>query len=110
MLTVLAIALQQPAARPALLPNIIMIGTFIAIFYFLLIRPQRKMQQQHRELISSLKKGDDVMTEGGILGQVVHLAEDRVTIKTAESTRIVVARPKIARVITPEAPATETKA
>ena len=108
MLTVLAIALQQ--ARPAILPNVIMIGSFIAIFYFLLIAPQRKMQQQHRDLISNLKKGDEIMTEGGILGQVVHLAEDRLTLKTAENTRIVVSRQKIARVITPDAPAGDTKA
>jgi preprotein translocase subunit YajC len=108
MLTVLAIALQQ--ARPAILPNVIMIGAFIAIFYFLLIRPQRKMQQQHRDLVSNLKKGDEIMTEGGIIGQVVHLTDDRLTLKTAENTRIVVSRQKIARVMTADAPAGETKA
>lgn len=107
---ILQAAQTAPGRRSSMLPFIIQLVAIIFIFYFLLIRPQRKMQQQHRELISSLKKGDDVMTEGGILGQVVHLAEDRVTIKTAENTRIVVARPKIARVITPDASATETKA
>ena len=100
MHNVLAIVLQ--AARPALLPNVIMIGAFIAIFYFLLIRPQRKLQQEHRDLVANLKKGDEIMTEGGILGQVVHLAEDRITIKTAESTRIVISRQKVSRVLTPD--------
>jgi preprotein translocase subunit YajC len=96
----LAIALQ--GARPAVLPNLIMSAAFIAIFYFLLIRPQRKIAQEHRNLISNLKKGDDIMTEGGILGQVVHLAEDRITIKTAENTRIVISRQKVSRVFAPE--------
>jgi preprotein translocase subunit YajC len=103
MLTVLAIALQQPAARPALLPNIIMIGTFIAIFYFLLIRPQRKMAQKHKELLDSLKKGDEVVTAGGIIGTVLHTEADRITIKTAESTKIVVEKGRIAKVVSAKA-------
>ncbi|HSL69303.1 MAG TPA: preprotein translocase subunit YajC [Longimicrobiales bacterium] len=89
-----------PVAAPRLLPNVIMIAAFISIFYFLLLRPQRKIQQQHREMLAALKKGDEVMTDGGIIGQIVHLAEDRATIKTAENTRIVVSRTKISRVLT----------
>lgn len=73
----------------------------VAIFYFLLIRPQRKLQQRHQAMLAALKRGDQVMTEGGILGEVVHLTEDRVTLKTGES-RIVVARAKIARIFTGE--------
>jgi len=106
MHNLIAIAVLQGGGRPALLPQFIMIASFIAIFYFLLIRPQRKLQQQHRDLVANLKKGDEIMTEGGIIGQVVHLTEDRLTIKTAENTRIVIARPKVARVFTPES--TET--
>ncbi len=45
-----------------------------------------------------MKKGDDVMTDGGIVGEVIHLKEDRVTVKTANDTRVEVARGKIARV------------
>jgi preprotein translocase subunit YajC len=79
---------------------LIYIVAFLAIMYFLLLRPQRKAQQKHLSMVSQLKKGDDVITDGGIIGSVVHLADDRVTIKTAENTRIVIARPKIARVLT----------
>src|SRR5688572_7603597 len=93
------IALQAAPSAPRLLPNLIMIVSFIAIFWFLLIRPQRKIQEKHQQLLSSLKKGDEVMSEGGIIGQIVHIAEDRVTLRTAESTRIVIARNKIARVM-----------
>jgi preprotein translocase subunit YajC len=75
------------------------------IFWFLLIRPQRKMAQRHREMVAALKRGDEIMTEGGILGQVVHLTDERVTVRTGENTRVVVARSKIARVFAPGAEA-----
>ena len=74
-------------------------GAIFAIFYFILIRPQKKEQQKHRQMIEELKKGDEVITNGGIIGNVVHVAEDRLTIKTAESTRLVVERARVARVI-----------
>lgn len=69
-----------------------------AIFYFLLIRPQRKEQERHKTMLEELKKGDEVVTNGGIIGTVVHLQDDRLTIKTAESTRLVVQRGRIAQV------------
>jgi preprotein translocase subunit YajC len=75
-------------------------AAIFAIFYFLLIRPQRKEQERHRNMIAELKKGDEVVTGGGIIGTVVHVQEDRVTIKTGENTRLVVERARIARVIT----------
>ena len=76
----------------------IQMGAIFAIFYFLLIRPQRKEQQRHKELIRTVKKGDSIVTSGGIIGTVVHAQEDRVTLKTGENTRIVVERARIARV------------
>ena len=68
-----------------------------AIFYFLLIRPQRKEQQRHQEMIRTVKKGDDVVTAGGIIGTVVHAQEDRLTLRTGENTRIVVERARVAK-------------
>jgi preprotein translocase subunit YajC len=99
----------QPSGTRSMLPFLIQFGAIIAIFWFLLIRPQRRMAQKHREVLAALKKGDEVMTEGGIIGSVVHITEDRVTVKTAESTRVVVARAKIARVLNAEAQAGEAK-
>jgi preprotein translocase subunit YajC len=101
MMPLFSIVLQG-AARPNMLPFIIQFVAIIAIFYFLLIRPQRKMAQKHKELLESLKKGDEVITAGGIIGNVVHLADDRVTIRTDKDTRIVVMRTKIERVVTNE--------
>lgn len=72
---------------------------FGLIFWFILLRPQRKMQERHRTMLGALKRGDEVLTDGGIIGTIVHLTEDRVTIKTGDNTRLVVARPKIARVM-----------
>ena len=69
-----------------------------AIFYFLLIRPQRKEAQRHKEMIASVRKGHEVVTSGGVIGTVVHVAENRLTIKSGENTRLVVERSKIARV------------
>lgn len=71
-----------------------------AIFYFLLIRPQRKEQKRHEAMVEALKKGDDVVTAGGIIGTVVHAEKDRVTVRTGESTRVVVEKGRIARVTT----------
>jgi preprotein translocase subunit YajC len=93
----LAIA-ASPEGQQSLMPMIIIWTAIIAIFWFLLIRPQKKAQQRHQAMVEGLKKGDEVMTDGGIIGQVVHLKEDRVMIRTGQDTRIEVARVKIARV------------
>jgi preprotein translocase subunit YajC len=98
--------LQRPGGQ--LLPMVLMYGGILAILYFMLIRPQRQVQKRHLEVINALKRGDEVMTEGGIIGEVVFLKDNRITLKTAESTRIVVARQKIARVMTPEDNVTTT--
>ena len=81
--------------------GLILMGQMVAIFaifYFLLIRPQRKEQERHRQMLGELKKGDEVVTNGGIIGIIVHVKDDRLTIKTAEETRLVVQRSRIAQI------------
>lgn len=68
-----------------------------AIFYFLLIRPHRKEQEKHEEMIQALTKGDEVITNGGVIGTIVHADGDRLTIKTADDTRLLVQRGRIAQ-------------
>ena len=64
-----------------------------AIFYFLLIRPQQKKQKQHDVMVKSLKKGDRVVTSGGLIGVIHTLQDDYVVIKTGETdTKIEVLR------------------
>jgi preprotein translocase subunit YajC len=83
----------------------------LAIFYFFLIRPQAQQKRKHEEALRAIKRGDQVVTFGGIVGEVIHIKEvatgegvtarpmeDHVTIKSAES-RIVIERGKIARII-----------
>lgn len=70
-----------------------------AIFYFLLLRPQAKERQRHDEMLSTLKKGDEIVTNGGIIGKVVHVEEKRLTVKTGDDTRLTVDRGRIAAVL-----------
>ncbi|HET7790094.1 MAG TPA: preprotein translocase subunit YajC [Gemmatimonadales bacterium] len=73
------------------------IAVFGAIFYFLMIRPQRKQQKEHQERISKLQKGDQVVTTGGVIGEVIYLKDNEVTLKSGES-RLVVHRNHITSV------------
>lgn len=79
----------------------VQIGAFIAIFYFLLIRPQRKEQQRHLDMIQALVKGDEVVTNGGIMGRITKADDQRLTIKTG-GVEVVVERARIARKVTAE--------
>jgi len=96
MLALLAVPREGGNSSMILLAQFVAIGF---IFYFLLIRPQRKEQQRHRQMIEELKKGDEVITAGGIMGTVVHTQDDRVTVKTGENTRVVIQRARIAQVL-----------
>ncbi len=106
-----ALLALQASGVGAMTPFIIQIAAIFAIFYFLLIRPQQKQKRQHEEALRNIKRGDQVVTTGGIIGEVVHVREsvntdgttarpmeDQVTIKSAES-RLIVERGRIARII-----------
>ena len=82
----------------ALFIFIIQIVAFIAIFYFILIRPQRQQAKKHEALLKSLQKGDQIVTSGGIVGEVVHVKDNLLTIKSGES-KLVVERERVAKVV-----------
>lgn len=67
---------------------IIWVVVFFGIFYFLAIRPQRRQRQQHAEMVSMLKKGDDVLTIGGMYGTVSAIGDDWVELEIAKRTRV----------------------
>lgn len=69
------------------------------VFYFLLIRPQQKKQKEHQSMVSALKKGDKVITNGGIYGTVSDAKEHVVVLKIAENVKIEVVKTAIATVI-----------
>lgn len=67
------------------------------VFYFLIIRPQGQARKKHQELLAGLKKGDDIMTAGGIVGKVRDIKDNRVTIESGTAT-LVVERARIIQV------------
>ncbi len=77
------------------LPLILM----FVVFYFLLIWPQQKKAKAHRQLLSNLQKGDNVVTSSGIYGQITGLTDTTVTLEIAEKVRIKVSRSAVAGVI-----------
>lgn len=94
---IIALLGAQPAdGSNPLTGTLFMFVAIGAIFYFLIIRPQRQQQKQHESMVQSLNRGDEVVTMGGVIGKIVHVADDRVVIKSGE-TRIEVERSKIGR-------------
>ncbi|MCB9481496.1 MAG: preprotein translocase subunit YajC [Desulfobacteraceae bacterium] len=82
----------------AFVPLIIM----FVIFYFLLIRPQQKKAKQHREMIDNLKKGDRVITSGGLYGTISSLDDTSVTLEVADQVKIKLVRGNIVSVVNKE--------
>ena len=90
-------------------PILFNVGLIFAIWYFLVIRPQQKQRKQHERSLYALRKGDEIVTSGGIVAEVLHVNEglkegqpvktldDRVTVRSGES-KLVVERGRIAKV------------
>jgi len=69
----------------------------VLIFYFLLIRPQRKERDRKKQMIAAIAKGDEIVTNGGIIGTVIRAEEDRLIIKTGGESKITLERSHVAR-------------
>ncbi len=80
--------------------GLIMMAVIFAIFYFILIRPQQKKMKEHKKMVDELKKGDEIITGGGIYGTVEGVAPDTLTVKIAEGTKVKITRGSVAHVIT----------
>lgn len=83
---------------------LIQMMAIIAIFYFLIIRPKAQQEKKHKERLAQLKRGDKVVTVGGIIGEIVHIKDNQLTIKSGES-RLVIQRERVAELVAPEQPA-----
>ena len=68
----------------------------VVIFYFLLIRPQQRKAKEHKAILDNLKRGDRVITNGGLIGTIVNIDDPLVVIEVADKVRVEVARPYIA--------------
>jgi preprotein translocase subunit YajC len=106
-----ALVLFQPSGSSGISQTIGLYVLIIGIFYFVLLRPQQQQRKRHEESLRAVKKGDEIVTAGGLIGEIVHIKpvgaegatseQDRITIRSGES-RLVIERGKIARIITPQ--------
>ena len=97
----------SPSPGGSLTPFLFQLAAISAIIYFFMIRPQQKQRKQHEERLRNLKRGDLIVTSGGIVGEIVHMKDpggaeramdDQITIKSAES-RLIIERGRIAKVL-----------
>ncbi len=95
-MTLATILLLQAAGGGSPFGGFLIPIAFLAIFYFVLILPQRREQKRHREMVAALNRGDRVATIGGLVGEIVQIRDDELTLKTGDA-RVVVERHKVAR-------------
>jgi preprotein translocase subunit YajC len=94
----------QGSGLSAFIPLILM----FAIFYFLLIRPQQKKSKQHKAMLGAVRKGDKVITSGGLHGEITGMTDDVVTMEIAPKVRVKVSRGAIAGVLKKGEPGSES--
>ena len=97
-----AYAADATAAAPQQgdgLYSLFMMGMIFFLMYFLLIRPQNKRAKEHRELVTKLQKGDEILTNGGITGKVIALDDTYIKLAIAEGVEIVVQRGAVSSVL-----------
>ena len=87
----IASAHAQPAGQPAaggeMFQIVFLIGLFV-LFYFIAIRPQRKRQKEHAEMVAALEKGNEVITSSGILGKITRLEDNFVVLQVADNVEL----------------------
>jgi len=95
-----AMAEAAPAAQQAdPMSSLVFFGGMILIFYFLLIRPQQKRAKEHRNLVEAISKGDEVVTNGGLLGKVIEVGEQYITVELAENVQVKMQKQSVGTVL-----------
>jgi preprotein translocase subunit YajC len=87
----MTVLMAQPAEGsngPGLMANIILFGSIILIFYFMIIRPQQKRQKERQKMVEGMQKGDKVVTAGGIHGTIVGMDEKTVLVQIADNVKV----------------------
>jgi preprotein translocase subunit YajC len=92
-------AYAQDATTQGGLMSFLPLIVIFAVFYFMLIRPQMKRSKEHRNLVAGLAKGDEVVTNGGVLGRITDVSESFVTLEIADNTQIKLQRQAVASVM-----------
>lgn len=90
-----------PSATPGggQLQFILMMGAFILLFYFMLIRPQQKRTREHQALMSKLAAGDEVVTSGGMLGKITEVGDTFITLEVADGVRLKVQKAQVTQLM-----------
>ncbi|HJR82355.1 MAG TPA: preprotein translocase subunit YajC [Sphingomicrobium sp.] len=99
----IAAAAAQPSGTAGFFLQIFPLLLIFVIFYFLLIRPQQKRAREHGQAIAAVKKGDEVVTGGGIRGKVTKVTDDEAEVEIAQGVRIRVVKGTISQVLTKNA-------
>jgi preprotein translocase subunit YajC len=94
-----AYAQAAGAAQPNIWVQMLPLILIFVVFYFLLIRPQTKKAKEHREMVSKLATGDEVVTSGGILGRITELSDSFVTLEVANGVQIKVQRFQVSQLM-----------
>ncbi|MFP4129459.1 MAG: preprotein translocase subunit YajC [Halorhodospira sp.] len=89
---------QAPQEPNAWFSALLLVG-MIALFYFLLIRPQNKRAKEHRQMIEELAKGDEVVTSGGTLGRITEVGESFATLEVASGVQLLIQKNAVANVM-----------
>lgn len=82
--------------------SLIMMVVIFAIFYFILIRPQQKKMKEHKKMVEELKKGDRIVTSGGMYATVENTTAETLTVKIAEGVKVKITRGSVGAVVKPE--------
>ena len=90
---------QSAAQQPSMLASFIPLILIFLIFYFLLIRPQQKKQKEHKVLLDSIQRGDEILSSGGILGKVIKVDNDKLTVEISKGVNVTIIRSTVADVI-----------
>jgi len=94
-----AMAQAAPAQQPGLLESMAPLILIFVVFYFLLIRPQQKRAKEHKTMVAALAKGDEVTTNGGILGKITELGDNYVSVEIAKGVEVKIQRSAIGSVL-----------
>jgi preprotein translocase subunit YajC len=87
---------QEAGGEPSLTYSPILFGGMFLLFYLILWRPQSKRAKEHKDLVTEISKGDEVMTSGGILGKVTKVGEDYMTVEVSEGVELKVQKSSVA--------------
>lgn len=74
------------------------------IMYFLILRPQQKRMKEHRNMVQTLKRGDQIVTQGGLIGKVTDVKDDEISVEIAQGVKVRVVRSTVAQVVSKTAP------